>query len=302
MKSVNSDSIEVNPSPQDFKAPINNKILTEDNPESKININHGLLSCFIIRFLFLSYIISKIHFNFKFIFSNIPLFTIYKFEIYRLITNPFICESFYELITSIIMISTIINNYENKEGTILFFFKFCYNSIISQIFLLLIYYIISLFQPITIIYRINSREFICTAYLVKHLLTTDSKKIRNYFLGELNDRFVIVLFLVIYLFLNHEYRIENILCLYYGFLICKYNKFFELEYLSNKFIISIEMSDIGKILKISDSFVSIQNTFTKINNNPISFSNNTNNRVIDINDERMGLKIANEFEDKDFLI
>lgn len=107
---------------------------------------------------------------------------------------------------------------------------------------------------------------------------------------------------MIYLFLNHEYRIDNILCLYYGFLICKYNKFFELEYLSNKFIISIEMSDIGKILKISDSFVSIQNTFTKINNNPISFSNNTNNRVIDINDERMGLKIANEFEDKDFLI
>ena len=151
MKSVNSDSIEVNPSPQDFKAPINNKILTEDNPESKININHGLLCCFIIRFLFLSYIISKIHFNFNFIFSNIPLFTIYKFEIYRLLTNPFICESFYELITSIIMISTIINNYENKEGTILFFFKFCYNSIISQIFLLLIYYIISLFQPITII-------------------------------------------------------------------------------------------------------------------------------------------------------
>ena len=156
MKSVNSDSIEVNPSPQDFKTPINNKILIENNEESKISINHGLFSRLIIHFLFFSYLITKINFNFKFIFSNIPLFTIYKLEFYRLITNPFICESFYEFITSIIMVSTIINNFENKEGTILFFFKFCYNSVISQILLLFIYFILSFINPITLVYRINS--------------------------------------------------------------------------------------------------------------------------------------------------
>ena len=127
MKSVNSDSIEGNPSPPDFKKPIEHKILIETNTNSKRKINHGLFSHLILHFLFFSYIISKINFNFKFIFSNIPLFTIYKLEIYRLLINPFICESFYELIESIIMVSTIINNYENKEGTILFFFKFFYN-------------------------------------------------------------------------------------------------------------------------------------------------------------------------------
>jgi len=302
MKSVNSDSIEVNPSPQDFKAPINNKILTEYNPESKININHGLLSCFIIRFLFLSYIISKIHFNFNFIFSNIPLFTIYKLEFYRLLTNPFICESFYEFITSIIMVSTIINNFENKEGTILFFFKFCYNSIISQILLLFIYFILSFINPITLVYRINSREFLCCAYLVKHLLTTNSKKISNPYFGELNDRLMIIFFLLLYLFLNNEYRIDNIFCLYYGFLICKYNKFFELEFISSKHITNIEFSDIGKILKISEHFVSIQNVFLKINNNKNKFNNYIHNGNIDINDERLGLKAANDFEDRDFFI
>ena len=92
--------------------------------ESKININHGLFSRLIIHFLFFSYLLSKINFNFKFIFTNIPLFTLYKIEFFRLITNPFICETFYELITSIIMVSTIINNFENKEGTILMIFKF----------------------------------------------------------------------------------------------------------------------------------------------------------------------------------
>ena len=302
MKSVNSDSIEVNPSPEDFKTPISNKILTDNSSDSNIKINHGLLSRLIIHFLCASYIISKIKFNFKFIFANIPIFSIYKFEIYRLLINPFICESLFELITSIIMVSTIVNNYENKEGTILFFFKFLYNSIISQIFLLIIYYIISFLKPVLLIYRINSREFICTSYLVKHLLTTDTKKILNPYFGELNDRFVIVLFLLLYLFLNYEYRIDNIICLYYGFLICKYNKIFELEFLSVKHITYIELSDIGKILKISDYFISIQNTYINLNMNKNNYSNHIINGNIDINDERMGLKAANEFEDRDFII
>ena len=302
MKSVNPDSIEVNPSPQDFKTPINNKILIDNNEESKININHGLFSRLIIHFLFFSYLLSKINFNFKFIFTNIPLFTLYKIEFFRLITNPFICETFYELITSIIMVSTIINNFENKEGTILMIFKFCYNSIISQILLLVIYYFISYINPISLVYRINSREFLCCAYLVKHLLTTDTKRILNPYFGELNDRFVIVLFLFMYLFLNKEYRIDNLFCLYYGFLICKYNKFFELEFLSSKYITYIELSDIGKILKIFDNFVSIQNIFIQINNNKNNFNNYLKNGNIDINDERIGLKTANELEDKDFFI
>ena len=303
MKSVNSDSIESNPSPQDFKTPINNKIITDTEQDSKIYINHGLFSRLIIHFLFFSYLISKINFNFIFIFSNIPLFTIYKLEIHRLLINPFICESLYELITSVFMVSTIINNYENKEGTILFFFKFCYNSFIAQIILLFLYFIFSFIKPIMMIYRINLREFLCTAYLVKHLLTTDTKKILNPYLGELNDRFAIVLFLLIYLFLNKEYRIDNVLCLFYGFFMCKYNKFFELELLSSKYITNIELSDIGKILKISDYFVSIQNTYIKINNNPtITLNGAAKNENIDINDERMGLKAANELENVDFLI
>ena len=200
------------------------------------------------------------------------------------------------------MVSTIINNFENKEGTILFFFKFCYNSVISQILLLFIYFILSFINSITLVYRINSREFLCCAYLVKHLLTTNSKKISNPYFGELNDRLVIVLFLLLYLFLNNEYRIDNIFCLYYGFLVCKYNKFFELEFISSKHITNIEFSDIGKILKISDYFVSIQNVFLKINNNKNKFNNYIHNGNIDINDERLGLKAANDFEDRDFFI
>lgn len=306
MKSNNSDSIEVNPSPKDYKTPINNKLLNNNSSEKNSNIKHGLLSQLIIHILFFSYIFSKINFNFKFIFSNIPLFTIYKLEIHRLITNLFICESLYELITGILMISTIVNNFENKEGTILFFFKFFYNLIISQIILLFLYYFFSFINPITLIYRINSREFLCTSYLVKHLLTTDNKKISNPFLGELNDRFVIIIFLLLYFFLNYEYRLDNLFCLYYGFLMCKYKKIFGLEFFPQKYINFIELSDFGKILKISENYISTKKAENNIgtnNFNNLKINNKyLNKKGIDFNDEKMGLKFANDFENSDLMI
>ena len=299
MKSNNSDSVEVNPSPNDYKATINNKPIDNNSLEEKSKIKHCLFSRLIIQILFFSYIISKINFNFKFIYANIPLFTIYKIEIHRLITNAFLCESLYELIIGAIMVSTIVNNFENKEGTFLFFFKFLYNCVISQIMLLIIYFLLSFIIPVSLVYRINCREFACTSFLVKHLLTTETKKIENPYLGELNDRFVIVFFLLMYFFLNHEYRIENILCLYYGFIMCKYKKIFNLEFLSYKYINYIEASNFGKILKVSEFFTSIQNSqnykesFNKVNNKK---------NIYDINDERIGLKVDIDYENGDFMI
>ena len=305
MKSNNSDSIEVNPSPQDYKTPINNKGLISNSQESKLNIKHCLFSRLIIHILIFSYVFGKLNINSKFIFSNIPLFTIYKLEIHRLITNLFICESLYELIISIIMVSTIINNFENKEGTILFFFKFFYNLIISQILLLIIYYLFSLVNPMSLVYRINSRELLCISYLVKHLLTTNTKKIPNPFFGELNDRFIIVIFLLMYFFLNYEYRIDIILCLYYGFIMCKYNEIFDMKFFPQKYINAIELSDFGKILKISDYYVSAKNSENNIGKNTLNnlnFNKYLTIKNIDLYDERMGLKAANDFENCDFMI
>ena len=293
MKSNNSTSIEVNPSPNNFKIPINNKSLVGSDLESKNSIKHGLLSRLIIHILFFSNISVKINRNFQLIFENSPIFIIKNIEIYRLITNLFICESLYELITGILMVSTVINNFENKEGTILFFFKFFYNLIISQIILLLFYFIISYFYPIAFIYRINSREFLCTAYLVKHLLTTETKKIHNPFLGELNDRFIIILFLLIYFFLNHEYRIENLFCLYYGFIICKYKNIFDMQFIPYKYIHLIEMNGFGKILKISEYFVPFHSAENNVSNNTLNDSRikkYLNEKDVYLNDETIELK------------
>ena len=89
MKSNSSNSIEVNLTPNDFKNPRNNISSNINLGESKTNIKHGLLSRTIIHIVIFSYISSKLNFNLYYIFSNIPLFTINKFEFYRLITNFF---------------------------------------------------------------------------------------------------------------------------------------------------------------------------------------------------------------------
>ena len=74
MKCNNSSSIEVNPSPNNFKISANNNTLNINSKESKILIKHALLSRLMIRVLLFSYLSSKINFNFQYIFSNIPLF------------------------------------------------------------------------------------------------------------------------------------------------------------------------------------------------------------------------------------
>ena len=144
MKSNSNNSIEVNPSPEDFTSPPENKSSLNNSKQMKLEIKHCLLSRAIISIIIISYFINKINDYFDLVFSNIPLYTISKLELYRLITNFFICESLYELFISIIMISTVVNNFENKEGTILFFCKFVFNLIISQLLLLFIYIILFL--------------------------------------------------------------------------------------------------------------------------------------------------------------
>ena len=58
------------------------------------------------------------------------------------------------------MISSVVNNFENKEGTILFFLQYFFNLFISQLFLVIFYLIIQKLNPIFISYRLHSREFI----------------------------------------------------------------------------------------------------------------------------------------------
>ena len=93
--------------------------------ENKINTNlkFGIFSKTLITVLILFYTATFLNKNFNLIYANIPLFSLLKFEVYRIIPGCFISDNIIELIFNIVIVMTIINYYENKEGTIKTFIK-----------------------------------------------------------------------------------------------------------------------------------------------------------------------------------
>ena len=73
-----------------------------------------------------------------------------------------------------------------------------------------------------------------------------------------------------------------------------------MNFLSQKYINFIELTDIGKILKISDYFISINN-INKNNIEKTNIINKNSEKYLDnkgnyMNDERIGLKAALEYD------
>ena len=87
---------------------------------------------------------------------------------------------------------------------------------------------------------------------------------------------------------------------------CKYKKIFGLEFFPQKYINFIELSDFGKILKISENYISTKKAENNIgtnNFNNLKINNKyLNKKDINFNDEKMGLKFAKDFENSDLMI
>ena len=70
----------------------------------------GLCCDIIIFLLFLSYFSSFFSDSFFFSFSNIPLFTVYHFEILRIFVDFVTVKNFFDLIFGLFFVLTIVNN------------------------------------------------------------------------------------------------------------------------------------------------------------------------------------------------
>ena len=202
------------------------------------------------------YLNSFMNKNYILIFGNIPMFTFYYFEIFRLITGFFITENLFELIFYLFIIFTIFNYWENIEGTFKFTILIIMNLIIVQIVIGFLYILLSVLFPILKSYQIKSLPFLGIAFLVKHLLLTNTKKIYVFPGKEFNDRFLVIIYFFWFLFLNgREFKIELIISFYYGFLMCKYPKMYTLQSLTNETVSMIENSSNMKFISNIDSYI-----------------------------------------------
>ena len=216
----------------------------------------GIFSRGIIFMLIYCYLNSFMNKNYILIFGNIPMFTFYYFEIFRLITGFFITENLFELIFYLFIIFTIFNYWENIEGTFKFTILIIMNLIIVQIVIGFLYILLSVLFPILKSYQIKSLPFLGIAFLVKHLLLTNTKKIYVFPGKEFNDRFLVIIYFFWFLFLNgREFKIELIISFYYAFLMCKYPKMYTLQSLTNETVSMIENSSNMKFISNIDSYI-----------------------------------------------
>ena len=216
----------------------------------------GIFSRGIIFMLIYCYLNSFMNKNYILIFGNLPMFTFYYFEIFRLITGFFITENLFELIFYLFIIFTIFNYWENIEGTFKFTILIIMNLIIVQIVIGFLYILLSVLFPILKSYQIKSLPFLGIAFLVKHLLLTNTKKIYVFPGKEFNDRFLVIIYFFWFLFLNgREFKIELIISFYYGFLMCKYPKMYTLQSLTNETVSMIENSSNMKFISNIDSYI-----------------------------------------------
>ena len=216
----------------------------------------GIFSRGIIFMLIYCYLNSFMNKNYILIFGNIPMFTFYYFEIFRLITGFFITENLFELIFYLFIIFTIFNYWENIEGTFKFTILIIMNLIIVQIVIGFLYILLSVLFPILKSYQIKSLPFLGIAFLVKHLLLTNTKKIYVFPGKEFKDRFLVIIYFFWFLFLNgREFKIELIISFYYGFLMCKYPKMYTLQSLTNETVSMIENSSNMKFISNIDSYI-----------------------------------------------
>ena len=198
------------------------------------------------------------------VYSNIPIFTFLKFELYRLITGLLISESLFEYAFNIFIIITIFNYWENKEGTSKFFIKISINMLIIQISMLILYLLLCYFFPIVLSFKIKIVPSLGIAFLVKHMLLTSTKNIAVYRGQVINDRLLIVIYLICFLIMNgKEFKVELWLSFYYGFLMCKFPKIYDVELISEETILHFEKNENYLFVVGIDSWIPIDESYIK---------------------------------------
>ena len=246
-------------------------------------MNSNIKICFFSRiityFLIFNYLGTKLNNNFSLIFSNISLFTINKFEFYRIITSFFISNNIYELIF-LLLINIILFNYlENKLGSIKFILNIFLNSFLIQILLLIIYNIFSIFYKNILLYEIKVFQFIAISYIIKliFILYPNRYIINNlYFFEKINVRFLLLFFSIGFIYFNGYNIFEYFLSIYYGYIMSQ-KKFFNFEFLINdNSYYNFENMDFMNIVKNFNCFIK-NVSFNDIKFNDLNDNNNNNN-------------------------
>ena len=245
------------------------------------------------------YIINTFAFNISFYISNIPFYTIYKYQIWRIFSTSLMNTGIINLVLLIILWLKFGAILENTIGTILYLFIFIINSSLIQIIYTIIIYIISLIikNKNILKLKIDNNDFVSNSgiwpYIISELtllsLSNPNEIIKLFFFPELKAKFYPIIVFIIFCLLNNLIVALEAFCgiLYafiYHFLIKNKLK------ISKKFIKKIENTGCMRCLMKCGGFITIkENRFSSSGNN----INNKRVRYVVVNNN---IQNYNQFE------
>ena len=209
--------------------------------------------------------ILNIFFSFiSFYLANVPYYTIYNYQIWRIFSTSLISTNFINVIFSILFWVKHASNLEDNMGTIIYLIIFIINSTFIQIFITLLYYIISLvISNKKFLYnKINSKGKVINSgiwpYIICELtllsLSNPDHPIKFLFFPEFRAKYYPIFVLIIFCSINNLTIDFEILCgiiyaFIYHFFIKRKIKF------SNIFVRKIENLGCVKCFMIFGGFV-----------------------------------------------
>lgn len=280
---------------------------------AKIWRNIPFFNKLLLILTFIFYILNLLIKNISFYFSNIPYFTIFYFQLWRIITTVFISTNLFKLILGLIFWIKYASSLESSIGTIKYMIIFYMNTLFIQIiFCIFNYSIMKLLKKDNsyLLNKVSSKGIINNSLLGNILCELTLLCISN---PETPNKLFLIpfiikakyypftLFIIFTIIDSFKIDLEIVSGILYAYIYYYFLKNF--LKISDNFAQKIEDSFCSQTIIELNSFVSISN----INNgNPISIMNVSVNQIkIDINRDNeteemninKGVTISGIFED-----
>jgi membrane associated rhomboid family serine protease len=226
-------------------------------------IKIALLPKILAGLLLVFYLLSHLNKNFNLIYANITLFTLGDLEIFRLITGIFISDNIVDLLFNIFIL-TIINYIENKEGTAKTTIRLVYYIITLQIIVHIIVLLVYILHPVILSNVIKPLPALGLSFLVRDILLTDNKQILVYKDVGFSNRLLLLFTFLLFIIINvNEFKIEAIVCVAFGFLICKFQVFANYPINEEK-IVLFEKNDSYKSIFNLEGYIAVDQQLQNI--------------------------------------
>ena len=175
------------------------------------------------------YIINRFAFNLSLYISNIPFYTIYKYQIWRLFSTSLMNTGIINIALSLVLWIKLGAILEDSTGTILYLFIFIINSTLIQIIYTILIFVISLIikNKNILLLKLDNNNIVTNSgiwpYIISELtllsLSNPNEIIKLFFFPDIKAKFYPIIVFIIFALLNNLIIDLEVFCgILYSFL------------------------------------------------------------------------------------